>query len=256
MSNLEDVLSDNADDLLNQQAAEAEQEQESSAAPDANAEEQDGHTEKSTGEEGGEKAEKPDATEKKDAPPASETEHHVPRKALEDERRKRQQLEQELLQARQARPEQTRQQQEQQEQLPPEVIMQQQLFNERLNMSEMVLRQQHDDVDAVIERFQQEVQKNPALGMQLQSQAHPYQWAYDYAKRAMVMDEIGSDPEAYKTRLREQLMAELQQQPAADSAATQAEKPNIPKSLANARSSAARSAPAWTGPTPLDDIVK
>ncbi len=254
MSNLEDVLSDNADDLLNEQAAQAEQDQQN--APATEGESQEVQSEQSTGEKVADAEVKPDEPQKKDVPPTSETEHHVPRKALEDERRKRQQLEQELLQARQARPEQTRQQQEQQEQLPPEVIMQQQLFNERLNMSEMVLRQQHDDVDAVIERFQQEVQKNPALGMQLQSQAHPYQWAYNYAKRAMVMDEIGSDPEAYKTRLREQLMAELQQQPAADSAATQAEKPNIPKSLANARSSAARSAPAWTGPTPLDDIVK
>jgi len=261
---MDDVLNGNADELLDQMAAEAQLNQttqtDENTQPDDHQDSTGGQQPTGEGTQG--KAKEAEAPADKDAPPASEDTPHVPRKALEDERRKRQQLEQELAQMRQTQQHPQHQQAPQeQHQLPPEVFLQQQIVNERLNMSEMIVRQQHDDVDTVIERFQQEAQNNPALGAQLQSQTHPWKWAYDYAKRLMLMDEIGSDPEAYKQRLREQLMAELQQQqqeqsPTPAAVNPPAEKPNIPQSLATARSAAARSAPNWTGPTPLADIIK
>ncbi|MDH2239076.1 hypothetical protein N5K27_22465 [Pigmentiphaga sp. GD03639] len=256
---LENVLSGNADGFLDEQAEQHQQERTPPAGDgDRQAEQRDGNGKaigEPTGEEGKPEAKPDDAA--KDAPPASQDEPHVPRKALEDERRKRQQLEQELThlrQSQQAAPPQDGQQQ----QVPPEIILQRQIINERLNMSEMMLRQQHDDVDVVIQRFEQEVQKNPALQAEVFRQTHPWKWAYDYAKRLSLMDEIGSDPDAYKTRVREQLLSELQQQQSQqpEHASPAAEKPNLPKSLAGARSAGARSAPAWTGPTPLDSIIK
>lgn len=258
---LENVLSGDADEFLDKQAQQRQQEQ----APPAGASDQpaepdeptEGDKADPTGEQ--DQPETKPAETAKDAPPASQDDApHVPRKALEDERRKRQQLEQELNQLRQSYQPTQPPQDDQRQHLPPEVILQQQIINERMNMSEMMLRQQHEDVDTVIQRFEAEVQKNPALAAELRNQTHPWKWAYDYAKRLTLMDEIGSDPEAYKTRVREQLLAELQQQQPQqpEQATPAAEKPNLPKSLAGARSVGARGAPAWTGPTPLDSIIK
>lgn len=192
-------------------------------------------------------------------PPAPESEKHVPLSALEAERKTRQDWKEKAVRAEErqkaleAQLEQIRQQQPQQPQQPPsaEALV----LNERFNMSEMMLRQQHEDVDEVIGRFMQEAEKNPALGAELRRQTHPYQWAYQYAKRLALMDEIGNDPNAYREKLKEQIKAELAQQQPAEPAPPK-QSPQIPQSLASARSVGSRTASAYSGPTPLDAILK
>lgn len=191
----------------------------------------------------------------------------VPLKALEEERKGRQDWKEKAIRAeaaleelrkQQAQPSSTAPQQDQSAPLPAELA----LLNERMNMSEIMVRQQHQDVDEMLAVFQKAAEQNPALGAQLAQQRHPWQWMYDQAKRMKAMEEIGSDPAAYKQRLRDELLAELQaQQTSTASAAPAAQTPVsapapvIPKTLATARSAAPRSAPAWTGPTPLSDIL-
>ena len=114
------------------------------------------------------------------------------------------------------------------------------LFNERLNVSEALLRQQHEDVDARIAAFRQAAEADPALQRELRQQAHPYQWAYDHGKRLQLSQEIAADPDAYRRRVETELRAA---------------QPPIPASLAAARSAAPRQATPWTGPTPLSDIL-
>ena len=127
------------------------------------------------------------------------------------------------------------------------------VFNERLNMSEALLRQQHDDVDAQILAFRRAAEADPALRRELRQQPHPYQWAYEQGKRLQLLAEIGSDPEAYRRRVEEEVRAGLLSGDAAPASA-RAGVP-IPASLATARSSAPRHAAPWTGPTPLSDIL-
>ncbi|WP_155632859.1 hypothetical protein [Burkholderia stagnalis] len=203
-----------------------------------------------------------------DAPPASEPGQMVPLKALEEERKGRQdwkekaiRFEEELKHLRASQGQQQPAQQQQQER-PAPLTYEGALLNERMNMSEMMVRQQHGDaaVDSALEVFQKAVQENPALGAQLAQQRHPWQFMLDQAKRMQAMQEIGSDPAAYRQKLRDEILAELQQQgaaPAAQPAAAAAPAaPVIPRSLATARSAAPRSAQAWTGPTALTDILK
>ncbi|WP_155623748.1 hypothetical protein [Burkholderia territorii] len=203
-----------------------------------------------------------------DAPPASEPNQMVPLKALEEERKGRQdwkekaiRFEEELKHLR-AQGQQQSVTQPQQPQQPVAMTYEHALLNERMNMSEMMVRQQHGDadVDKALEVFQKAVQENPALGAQLAQQRHPWQFMLDQAKRIEAMQEIGTDPAAYRQKLRDEILAELQQQgaaPAAQAAAPAAPAaPVIPRSLATARSSAPRSAPVWTGPTSLNDILK
>ncbi|RQS88066.1 hypothetical protein DF048_27480 [Burkholderia seminalis] len=204
-----------------------------------------------------------------DAPPASEPGQMVPLKALEEERKGRQdwkekaiRFEEQLKQLRESNAQQPAAPQQQAQQ-PAPMTYEGALLNERMNMSEMMVRQQHGDadVDAALEVFQKAVQENPALGAQLAQQRHPWQFMFDQAKRIQAMSEIGSDPAAYRQKVRDEILAELQQQgaaPAAQPAAAAAAPaaPVIPKSLATARSAAPRTASVWTGPTSLTDILK
>ncbi|WP_104655081.1 hypothetical protein [Ralstonia insidiosa] len=200
------------------------------------------------------------------ATPAQEPKTMVPLKALEEERKGRQDWKEKAIRAEAERDmiqrqlEQARQPQAQEQptQLTPELA----LLNERMNMSEIMVRQQHQDVDDMLTVFSKAAEQNPALRAQLLQERHPWQWMYDQAKRMRAMEEIGSDPEAYKQRLRDELMAQLQAEQTASvqaqaqaaPAAAPAPAPALPKSLATNRSAAPRTAPAWTGPSPLENL--
>lgn len=192
-------------------------------------------------------------------PPAPAQEKSVPLSALEAERKQRQDWKEKAIRLEeQLKAAQAPQGQQAAPQQQGPIPVEDALINERLNMSEMMLRQTHTDVDEKVERFKQELDRNPGLVSELRRQVHPYKWAYEYASRLQLMDEIGNDPNAYREKLKEQVKAELaQQQPApSDPVAAVPASPRIPQSLATAHSVGARSAPAWTGPTPLANILK
>lgn len=70
-------------------------------------------------------------------------------------------------------------------------------------------------------------------------------------KAQIAAAEIGPDPMAYKDRLRAELKQELQ----AEMAAQGVKYPTSP-TLAGQANLGTRSAPAWSGPTPLEDIFR
>lgn len=175
----------------------------------------------------------------------------VPRKALEDERRKRQELErwrEEVeRQMKQAR------ERSQHSQPPPqkpdwftdpegaakilEAQMEQRLLNDRANFSERFAVKQHGK-DLVDQATQWALQTGAAQHFFLNS-PDPYEDVIKAYRKATFMSEIGDDPEAYKAKLRAELMAELGQQPAAQPSPQSIQsqsKPPVPKSLAGARS--------------------
>lgn len=86
------------------------------------------------------------------------------------------------------------------------------MFNERLNMSEAMLRSQHPDadVDARLAVFKKAADANPALRAELSRQSHPYKWAFEHAGRLMAMEEIGGDPVAYRTRIEAEIRAKIE----------------------------------------------
>jgi len=94
------------------------------------------------------------------------------------------------------------------------------------------------------------MQQNPALQQQALNDPHPWNRAYQIAKNAKTMAELGAtDIETLKAKIREELMAEQQTQSAPAPAA-------IPPSLSTSRSVAPRSGPAWSGPPTLQDLLK
>lgn len=139
---------------------------------------------------------------------------------------------------------------------PPPLSDEERRFNERLHMSEAMLREQHGnaDVEAKLAAFQREAARDPGLRVALRQQAHPWAWMYRQAERALALEEIGSDPDAYRSRVREEVRVELAAQ--ATQAAAAGARPPFAPSLAAGRSSAPRAAGAWSGPSALDDILR
>ncbi|MNV34798.1 hypothetical protein D3C71_1262290 [compost metagenome] len=93
---------------------------------------------------------------------------------------------------------------------------------------------------------------------ELMQQRHPWEFVYLQGTRLLALQEIGDDPAAYKERLRQELLAELsaQQPQTNEAAAAPAPTAALPTSLATARSAAGRTAAAYTGPTPFEDLFK
>lgn len=180
------------------------------------------------------------------APPAEPEEkpQSIPISALLDEREKRQAAER-REQEYQRRIQQYEQQQSQPKQdffdNPEQAIaqlraqFQHALWNERVSMSELMTRQAHGDeiVSKATDAFMEAARSNPALAMDLQRQANPYGFVVNWHKQQSMLADIGTDPAAYRERIRAELMAEMQaQQPAP----VQTTKPTIPRSMAAAPS--------------------
>jgi hypothetical protein len=199
------------------------------------------------------KAEAPKAPDKGE-PPAPTNEPTVPRAALEDERRKRQEYERRL-----------RELEEQKAKAPDpvadpegfrqhfEVQSQKALLNERLNMSEQLVRQTMGDdaVETAVSAFEDAIKANPGLYQTVMVSKHPYQTLLDWHRREQVLATVGTDLSAYEKRLREQIMEELKAAPAALGVPPVKSAP----SLANRPSAGSRGDP-YTGPTPLRDLLK
>lgn len=125
--------------------------------------------------------------------------------------------------------------------------VQQATFNAKLDMSEMMARQAHPDFEDMKAEFITMMQENPALQQQALADPHPWNRAYQIAKNARTMKELGAtDLESLKAQLREQIMAEQQ---------AQAPAINLPKTLAGEQS-VRGSVAANQGPPSLDSILK
>lgn len=124
--------------------------------------------------------------------------------------------------------------------------VQQATMNAKLDMSEMMARQSHEDFDAMKERFVKMMQDNPALQQQALNDPHPWNRAYQIAKNTATMEELGAtDIESLKAQLLEQIKAEQAGQ-----------KPQIPQSLAGEQSARGSATAPDNGPPSLNDILK
>lgn len=198
----------------------------------------------------GEKGDKdPEAT------PAPEPDN-VPVKALQEERHKRQELEQQFqeLQQRIA---------QQQAAPPPDMFENtegwQQHFggqvkqeaaqfasmNARLDSSEMLAATAHDDFDEMKAEFLQMAEQNPTLRQQALADRHPWERAYQIAKNARTMKELGATSvDDLKAKLRAEIEAELK-----------SSAPSFPTSTVQDGSVAGRGGPVWSGQTPDNKLL-
>ncbi len=126
--------------------------------------------------------------------------------------------------------------------------MQQMAMNTRAEMSEMIARNNHGDevVDAALAAAEASGQINNFVG-----QRDPWGQLVKWHKNQQVQHEIGGDLSAYKEKLKAQIEAELKAELLAENVRTAAT-----PSLAAEPNLGSRKAPAWSGPTSLDDILR
>lgn len=230
-------MSDLAEVLSNEPAAEVQPAVEPEAAPEP---EQVAQEEATTAHETVE-----DAGEEKDEPKQG---HQVPYAALKDERTKRQQLERELAEMRgkvdgltHHKPEQAAEEGSSEDDffadptgytsktIDSRLQQVQQQYDQRLfAMSETWVRSQHEDYDDAVGAFIDAAKANPALTAQMQQSPMPAQFAYETGKTYLEVEQYGGSVESMRSKLREEILAELKQEQS-QAAAKQ------PKSLAGAR---------------------
>lgn len=90
------------------------------------------------------------------------------------------------------------------------------------------------------------------LRAQMLDSDDPVGVAMQWHSRKRVLNEVGSDPAAYREKLKAELLAEIN---AGKQLAPQPA-PVMPSNLAGARNVGTRAGPSWSGPTPLTDIFK
>jgi len=196
----------------------------------------------------------------------------IPRRAYEDERRKRQdwkeraaRLEGELTAI--------RRQQEEARQPPPEQMpplqpidpaqdpvgftarLQQVLLNERLNNSEERIREKIGDekLNEYVNEFKQLAARDQTLFGKLYSQTNPYAWMTREVDRLRHLREVGDDPSAYRARIEAEARAKWEAE--AKAAPPPSPAVGMQPSLATARSVAGRTAGTWTGEPSLEDVL-
>jgi hypothetical protein len=201
----------------------------------------------------------------------------VPRKALIEERRKRQDYEKKMAEfeaklAELSKPQPQPQHPRQAPPPPPDpwtdpegamAYERQQrameLYETRVILSEELMSQKPDYNDAK-RVFIEAANADPSLAQKLVRHPMPAKFVYEEGKRLAALREIGPDPAAYRESLRQQLMEELRAEMGVQSSpVSQAPKAPAPKSLAGTTSAVPRDphgryAPR-NGPASLEDLL-
>lgn len=138
------------------------------------------------------------------------------------------------------------------------------VFEQFLAMSEDIARERFPDFAEVMGtdsdgendmhvNWLAAVRKDPSLFGKFRQARNPAAFAYQELKRQRDLEEIG-DPKAYREKLRKEIEAEFQAKQGLQPQQQSKPEPNIPDTLAGSASKAARQAPDFSGPKPLNDI--
>ena len=125
-------------------------------------------------------------------------------------------------------------------------------INRNLNYSEWLLRDKLGDetVSQLQQEFKQMAEADRSLFEKMYSQPHPYRWMQQQVEKHRAMAEIGDNPAEFRAKIEAEARAKWEAEQGGEAPAA-APVPSrvagMAPSLANARSSAPRSAPAYTG---------
>ena len=185
--------------------------------------------------------------------------------AAADERRKRQALEAELAKLRQAPAQPEGEKKTFWDDPEAALKAHEQRLAQRetqliLNTTERLARARYTDFDAKVAKFSEIVQANPAIAHQWLSAPDPADFAYKTAKSIMDIEAAGGIDQLRvqiekdtETRVR----AKMEEEFKAKEAEREKLRAGLTGSLSDVRGGApARSVPAFSGPTPLESILK
>jgi hypothetical protein len=140
------------------------------------------------------------------------------------------------------------------------IVQQQSQIAETISRRFAVMQHGQEKVDAAYKAMAEGLRTDPQTQFEYQrimQSDDPWNGLVQWHQKQSVFAEIGTDPAAYREKVRAELLAEIQQTgrvPTAPQAAPAAAV--MPSDLADARTAGARSGPAYSGPPPLTDIFK
>lgn len=124
-------------------------------------------------------------------------------------------------------------------------------LNAKLEMSEMLVAQSHDDFDDVRPKILALMEENPAVRQEVLTDRHPWAKAYRMVKNAEAAKALGAtDVDSLRAKIEADLRAKLEAEYAAKAA------PPIPETLADAQSARGSSASPVPAVLSLDDILR
>lgn len=119
-------------------------------------------------------------------------------------------------------------------------------FRDRFNIALPYARRAYGDLDQVMDAFHAEAAEaakrgDHAMAIGFSQAPDPVEYAYRQGKIALARREIGDDPVAFRERVRAEIKAEMEAEAKPAPASAPAPTPSLPKSLASAPSSVSRS---------------
>jgi hypothetical protein len=158
--------------------------------------------------------EKVEAKTEQAEPPAAENKEELwTKKAVLDERKKRQALENELLELKKAKP-------NGEESKPAEISIEDRLWQERANTTREIYLDKHEDYEEMETLFLDMCKDNPALRTELRNSTNPAKFAYNQAKNHTEAKKL-SDPE-YVKKLEQEIYEKAKKEILAEVEAKQA----------------------------------
>jgi hypothetical protein len=132
------------------------------------------------------------------------------------------------------------------------------MFNARLTAEAIHTRDTVLAAQTAFDGAMKAGQLDPRDYQRVMQSPNPFHEAVQWHQRNSVLSEIGTDPQAYREKLRNELRAELEQELGAGQSQPQpsaAQPSTMPTSFAAARSAGPRTAPQWSGPKPLSELM-
>lgn len=128
---------------------------------------------------------------------------------------------------------------------------QEQLQQQRLMLSEDLAREKYKDFEEILVHFNQAVEANPALATQMVSSRNPAEFAYKQGLLHRELGTVNGDPIAYRTKLEQDVRAKVE----AEYAAKYGAKPAVVPTSLNSDASPPP-VEVYQGPKPLNQILR
>lgn len=128
-------------------------------------------------------------------------------------------------------------------------------MNAKLATAEAIARVKYKDFDDNIQEFAQALQATPGLRDSWLAAPDPAEFAYRFGERTKMIREAGS-LDSLREKIEKETRAKLEAEYKAKQKELDAQREALTPSLSDVRGAAKREQPVYTGPTPLDDILK
>jgi hypothetical protein len=181
-------------------------------------------------------------------------------KGLEEERRKRQELERKLAEIEKKTPQEKKEEKTFWDDPEGHFKSFEQRMAQRetaiaLNVSEKIARSKYTDFDEKVGEFAESLKNTPGLHAQWLSSPDPAEFAYRHGQRVKEMREVG-DLDKYREKIEKETRAKLEAEFRAKQEEFEKQKSSLPPSLSDVKGAVKQHQPVFKGPTPLEDIFK